>query len=270
MAKRHPGKCALCRKDCYDLTFEHIPPRAAFNSTPARPVTGEGMLDDDRMPWDTTGLRYSNQQRGMGMFSLCQDCNNSTGSWYGDDYQIIAHVVASVLREKTDPKYNGFGIRNVHPLRFIKQVISMFCSINNIDDDRMDALRKFVLDKNAVGLDKSKYKLCMYLTMSNLMKYAPLSVVVRMGKSTLEAMALSEVTAYPLGFVLYFDPTDTYHYDGLDITHFATCNFDDVADIQMPFCVYEMNDIFPTYYRSKKEIEQCIEENKKWNEEHGY
>ena len=76
----------------------------------------------------------------------------------------------------------------------------MFCSINNFDDKRINTLRDFVLDKNAVGLDKSKYKLCLYLTKSNLMKYAPLSVILRMGETGCEAMALSEITAYPLWY----------------------------------------------------------------------
>lgn len=264
---RRFGKCALCGAEC-ELTFEHIPPRAAFNSTPAKPVTGEGLLNDDRMPWDTSGLHYSNQQQGMGKYSLCQTCNNNTGTWYGNDYRIVAGVVHSILKEPLEPQYNGFGIRNIHPLRFVKQVLSMFCSINNFDDKRINTLRDFVLDKNAVGLDKSKYKLCLYLTKSNLMKYAPLSVILRMGETGCEAMALSEITAYPLGFVLYFNPTDTFHYNGVDITHFADCKYDDVTDIEIPFCIYEMNDIFPTHYRSKEEIEQCIAENKKWTEEH--
>ena len=144
----------------------------------------------------------------------------------------------------------------------------MFCSINNFEDERIDTLRRFVTGKDAVGLDKSKYKVCMYLTRSKLMKYAPLSVIIKMKESAFESMALSEITAYPLGFVLYFDPTETFHYDGLDITHFADFEFNDVADIQMPFCIYEMNDFFPTYYRSKEEIQDCINENRKWAEEY--
>lgn len=264
---KHYGKCALCRKEC-ELSFEHIPPRSAFNSTPSRPVTGIGLLDDNRMPWDTSGLRYTNQQQGMGRYSLCPKCNNDTGSWYGDDYKNIARIVHSILSKPIDPKYQGFGIRNIYPLRFIKQVLSMFCSINNFEDERIDVIRRFVIDKDAVGLDKSKYKVCMYLTRSTLMKYAPLSVILRMGETTCESMALSEITAYPLGFVLYFDPTDTFRYDGLDITHFSDCRFDDVTDIQMPFCIYEMNDIFPTYYRSKKEIRDCIDSNKERAEKH--
>lgn len=266
MSKRHPGICALCRNQVDDLTFEHIPPRAAFNAAPAKPVTGESIFDNGRMPWEIAGLPYKNQQQGMGKYSLCQACNNNTGSWYGDEYRFIVRIIHSILSEPIDSRYQAFGIRGVHPLRFIKQVLSMFCSINNFEDGRIDVIRKFVSDKDAVGLDKSKYKVCMYLTKSNLIKYNPLSVVLVMNETKCESIALTEITAYPLGFIIYFDPTDTFHYEGFDITHFSDCHYDDIANIEIPLCIYEMNDIFPTYYRSKDEIKQCIENNKRWSE----
>ncbi len=45
MGKEPIGKNALCRKEC-DLTFEHIPPRTAFNSTPVKSVTGDKIIED--------------------------------------------------------------------------------------------------------------------------------------------------------------------------------------------------------------------------------
>ena len=68
MRKRF-GNCALCGKEC-ELTFEHIPPRAAFNSAPVRPVSGLELFKNDsaggkdRLPWEIDGLPYENQQKG--------------------------------------------------------------------------------------------------------------------------------------------------------------------------------------------------------------
>ncbi len=265
--KKHIGKCALCRNEC-ELSFEHIPPHSSFNSSPAKPVTGDKlMIDDDRMPWEIDGLPYTNQQRGMGKYSLCASCNNLTGTWYGDDYKLMAHIINHTLREPIEPDVNGIGIREIHPLRFIKQAISMFCSINNGNDPRFEPLRKFVLDKDSVGLDKSKYKLCMYFTKSNMIKYAPLSVLLMMGDGKFESIALSEITAYPLGFLLYFDPFPSWKYEGIDITNFADCKYDDKATVEMPLCIKEVNDVFPAHYRTKEEIIECVEKNKKWAEE---
>lgn len=257
------GMCALCKKRKV-LTFEHIPPKAAFNSVPAKLVTGEKIMEDsERMPWDITGLRYSNQQQGMGKYSLCAECNNNTGTWYGNDYITIAQVIHHTLINDDLQKFNGLGIRKVYPLRFIKQVISMFCSINNFEDARIDELRTFVLEKDSVGINKSKYRVDMYITKSNYKKYAPLSVLVKRTTTGLESMALSEITAYPLGFVLYFDPSTTWKYDGINITNFGDCGFNDLADIEIPLCIKDANDILPTFYRSRGEVEKCIEYNKK-------
>lgn len=259
---KHYGKCALCGREC-NLTFEHIPPRAAFNSAPAKPVSGNKILtNDDRMPWDITGLQYDNQQQGMGRYTLCAECNNNTGTWYGNSYIELAYSVHDIISNPIPDKNQGFGIKDIYPLRFIKQVLSMFCSINNIGDPRINPLREFVLDKNATGLDHKKYKLCMYFTKGNLMKYAPLSALLKMNDFGFESLALSEITAYPLGFVLYFDPTSTWGYDGIDITKFADWKYDDIADVVFPICIKEVNDFLPTYYRSKEEIAECIANNR--------
>ncbi len=258
MAKKHFGKCALCRQES-KLTFEHIPPASAFNSTPSKPVIGDKILfDEDRLPWDTSGLHFDNQQSGMGKFSLCKTCNNNTGSWYVNDYSLFAHIIHCAFQDPAMKNMGGIGIKDIHPLRFIKQVVSMFCSINNCDDERLDSLRDFVLNKTQKGIDKSKYKICMYFTKSMLTKYVPITAILKMNeKGRCESIALTEITAYPFGFILYFSPTETWKYDGFDITEFADIDYDKLATIEMPLTIYEVNDIFPTYFRTKEEIMKC-------------
>lgn len=273
MPKKHFGKCALCGKEC-ELTFEHIPPRAAFNSTPARPVSGMELLTEknldgeERMPWDIQGLRYQNQQQGMGRYSLCAACNNNTGAWYGDAYVYFANVAHAAITNRSDNDPDGITIQGVYPLRFVKQVLSMFCSTCNVDGPLFDPIKKFVLDKEAVGLDKSKYKLCMYFTKSTVHKQTGVMASMKFTNAGIESMALVEITAYPLGFILYFNPSETWGYSGTDITACADCGYDDKCDISMPWKVEEMNDIFPESYRSREEIRKCFEENKERNEDH--
>lgn len=268
MAK-HFGKCSLCGRMC-ELSFEHIPPRAAFNSNPAKPITGDKILgDNERMPWETAGLSYDNQQKGMGKYSICEDCNNKTGSWYGNDYAKLAHCVHEIISQPIDENVTGIGIKRIYPLRIIKQVLSMFCSINAFDDQRTEILKEFVLDRDSSCLDTTRYKLCMYFNKSRFMKYVPLSAVLRLGKSGWESMAISEITAYPLGFVLYFDPTQAWEYDGFDITHFSDYKYDDSATVEMPLCIKEVNALFPIDYRTKEEIKECVEDSMKWAQEHG-
>lgn len=273
MAK-HIGKCALCGKEC-ELTFEHIPPRAAFNSSPARPVSGEQLIDDlkangdHRMPWDTEGLKYQNQQQGMGLYSLCPTCNNNTGSWYAADYITFACTAHAAIRNYADSELESIGFRDVYPLRVIKQILSMFCSINPPEMSSMEDIRRFVLDKQAVGLDKSKYKICMYFTKSSMTRYAGKVVELCMKDKSVESMAMSEITAYPFGFILYFDPKNDWEYEGMDITVFADYAYDYNGSVGFPWKIKEVNSFFPEDYRTKDEIRECVATSKKWEEEHG-
>ena len=257
----HPGNCALCGREC-NLTFEHIPPREAFNTFPAKPVTGEGYyFEKNRLPWDTSGLKYQNKQRGMGYYSLCNDCNNKTGSWYGEEYVRIAKIVHSVLMHPDIKDSIGFCIKEIFPVRFAKQVLSMFCSINrNIAG--MDWLKQFVIDKHAIGLDNEKYRLHMYFTYSNIMRYASYSIVEKKINNSKKVMGLSEITAYPFGFILYFNPTNEWIYDGIDISSFCNYKYDEATSLELPLKIFEMNDVLPNLYRSKEEIKKRIEENK--------
>lgn len=264
---KHLGKCALCGKEC-ELTFEHIPPRAAFNSKPARPVSGFELLTEknlngsERMPWDTEGLRYQNQQQGMGRYSLCKVCNNNTGSWYGDAYVFFANVVHAAISSCSDDDSEGITILDVYPLRFIKQILSMFCSTSDPDNSLLQPIREFVLDKDAVGIDKRRYKLCMYFTKSSVYKQTGIMVSAKWTQIGLELMTLAEITAYPLGFILYFDPSDTWDFQGTDITSFSDCGYNDRGNVSLPWKIKEMNDLFPEAYRAKEEIQKRFEENK--------
>ena len=270
MRKKTIGKCALCGR-IGELSFEHIPPKAAFNSAPARPVSGEALFSEkgmaeDRMPWDTEGLRYVNQQQGMGRYSLCSECTNNTGSWYGDSYVELARATHFAMVNNDFQDSEGIGFKDIYPLRFIKQVLSMFCSINS-NNSKLDSIRRFVLEREAMGLDRSKYKLCMYFTKSNLMKYSGPTAVIRGLGAEYEVMAMSEITAYPFGFILYFDPTETWKYHGTDIMACADCSYDEKADIILPWNILEMNDHIPESFRSKDEIRECILKNQRYRDE---
>ena len=250
MSKQIIGTCALCKK-IKKLNFEHIPPRAALNAAPAKPVLIEKLLLSDNLPWETKGIQYSNLQKGMGLYSICEDCNSSTGGNYGTDYTDFACAIDWFLSKKDCTLFEGIEIQKLHPLRFIKQVSSMFCSINEVDNSELDDLREFVLNKNAVGLDKSKYRICMYFTHSVFYKYLPLSQIV---KKSNEIIRVSEIATYPLGFIMYLYPNMKSNYEGIDITSFADDNYDYECKLQMPLCVKEVNSALPLDFRTKNEI----------------
>ena len=265
MEKRY-GYCALCGK-YGELSFEHIPPKSAFNKTPVKPVTGKTWLSNhNALPWDLNNLPYVHLQKGMGLWSLCRKCNNFTGTMYGTAYRDFAESVAKTVEIATKTGDKGVEISKIYPLRIVKQILSMFCSVNPPDMFNLDDLRAFVLDKDAVGIDRKKYRLQMYFLKNNIMKFNGFSAVIKFDPTTgslRQSSLVSEITAFPLGFLLYLDPDPTQEYEGVDITPFASFHYEDMACIRLPIEIKEVNNIFPLDYRSKEEIIKTMNENKK-------
>lgn len=288
MTKKH-GKCALCGSVC-KLGFEHIPPKSAFNAETVRKYSGlEILFDKKRDPRDVQGLKYVLQQQGAGAHTLCGKCNNNTGKWYGNTYKEVARIIAEAFSQSKKETIPGIRIEEIYGARFIKQVLSMFCSINNheflqgyLDPDieglsgnlspiartifktkidlmnaaiHVEDLRTFVLDKDAKGLDKSKFKLCMYFTDSQTSKRVG---VVSLGNWKEDKhFIISEVAMWPLGFVLYFYPPENSDFVGVDITALADLGYNDLVSIEFPFVIKEINTCIPLDYRSKEQIEEA-------------
>lgn len=85
-ACQHPGVCKLCG-ELKPLTFEHVPPKHAFNSFPVMYYSFDEAIKimagaDGRKPWDFEGLKGKKHQAGSGAYYLCRSCNSNTGSWY--------------------------------------------------------------------------------------------------------------------------------------------------------------------------------------------
>jgi hypothetical protein len=265
MAKKVYGKCALCGKEG-ELSFEHIPPKAAFNNIPAKPVSGIDLLTKgDRYPWETKGVPYQNLQQGMGLYSLCDRCNPFTGSAYGDYYKDFAQKALFTVTSLSDPAVEGVVFQNIYPLRVIKQIVSMFCSTTPIPG--IDDLKAFVLDKEMKGIDHRKYSIRMYFTKDDVIKWTGYNMICKVGEPSI--VKLSEITAFPLGFILYFDPEEIVKPEGIDITCFADYGYNEQHDVVLPLVIRSVNTAFPGDYRSKEEIISTVERNRKWERMHG-
>ena len=85
MAKKKVfGRCHICGLQT-DLTFEHVPPRSAFNDRPLVGCQLEKMMQDESLKLhdNPKGPIF---QRGAGAHTLCSRCNNDTGAWYGNAF----------------------------------------------------------------------------------------------------------------------------------------------------------------------------------------
>lgn len=266
MSKQHFGKCALCGKET-TLTFEHIPPKKALNSRRAKIYTGDEVIslmigEDGRDPWDADGLQFENQQSGMGLYSLCSKCNSFTGAKYGQEYVKFAIGVHKVMRHLNAVPGMSINLKavEIYPLRFIKQVISMFLSINTGCFD--DSLRKFVLEKESLVFDKGKYRIFMYLLCCGQQRLLPYSSTLKNIGNGFFLIGLSEITTYPLGFIMTIDQPVSVRLASAEITNFCEFNIDQKCLLDCNIPAYECNTLYPLDYRSKEEITRGREESK--------
>jgi len=102
--KNIKGKCRICGK-IGPLTYEHVPPRKAFNSNKALVYYGRKILEQDSkgFPWEISSrLKGKQLQRGIGAYTLCERCNNNTGAWYGNAF---VDFIYKGYRETHNRKY---------------------------------------------------------------------------------------------------------------------------------------------------------------------
>ena len=104
------------------------------------------LSNDEKMPWEIDDTESTINQRGSGAYSLCEECNNLTGHWYGAEYMRFAQIAAQIITTEFGEEDNAVEIYSVHPLRLIKQILSMFCSISE-SGEKMQTIRDFVLDR---------------------------------------------------------------------------------------------------------------------------
>lgn len=120
MAKTIQGVCSICGENT-TLTFEHIPPRSAFNRFNMRLYDFWGYLLHNN-------TKYTQFQKGAGKYSLCSSCNNLTGKWYGAAY---AEFASQGMRYfKANAQGHLSVPYTIYPLRVFKQVVSCFASVN--------------------------------------------------------------------------------------------------------------------------------------------
>jgi len=114
-----------------------FPPRSAFNETGTllnRKIFGHG--------W---GFSESDRNDGAGAYTLCRSCNNYTGA-YAENFAKFVKQIAPAA-ETIDEGDSGILVVKTKPLFIVKQLLSLFCSINTHRFiERHLWLKKYLLD----------------------------------------------------------------------------------------------------------------------------
>jgi hypothetical protein len=124
ITRRKPrfGRCRICKRFTR-LTKEHVPPKKAFNDSNFRQHYVED-LDTGKVGW-----RFKDENTsGIYLFSLCDKCNNRTGTIYGADYINFVQSFRSTAILENVNKIVDVKINDFFPVRIIKQVASLILS----------------------------------------------------------------------------------------------------------------------------------------------
>lgn len=247
------GKCRLCG-ETRKLSFEHVPPRAAFNRDKAFTFLAKEFFErTGSWPWDFSGIHGKQMQKGVGYYSLCEKCNNFTGGKYTKAYvdfaqqgfKFMLNLPRNYQKGSLDCKFT-----KIYPLRIIKQIFTMFISINNPRfTDAHPELRKFLLNEKARGLPTKNYALYIFLLENLSTKH--IGVFAAGGSKGVRVA--SELLSLPYGFILEFNPKFNEPSPNI-ITWANQFDHNQCIDLSLELPIRESHTWVPLDYRSREKI----------------
>ncbi len=239
--KSRTGVCCICGA-VGKLSFEHVPPEFAFNDRTVTEYEWKNFLVAEKS-------KGRQRQRGAGAYTLCERCNSNTGHWYGAEYAKWAHMCQPILRGCV---YMGvtrgaFSLRDVYPLRFLKQTVTMFFSLigqysSPVFAAKHPPLVEFVLNKESKRLpDGFRFWMNFFPPNphgSTSLRRNPLSAkitIVQDKKGRLLGVqsgeAFEEITHPP--FALYMTMDRAILSDAQEITSFQNYSYHETANVTL-------------------------------------
>jgi hypothetical protein len=243
------GTCCLCGSSG-KLSFEHFPPRKAFNENP--------VLYSEIQDWLAGGnpdtFSGRKQRRGVGAYTLCESCNNRTGGWYGRDYISLTRQGMQYLQKVRSAA--GFYLPfQIKPLHAIKQIICMFASASGPELRRTKPeLARFVLNREERHLPDDVRVFAFYSIGDRSRSSGLAGLLTGFGTSVSKQHFFSETTFPPFGFVLSLGspPPDERL---TDITYFADdFRHDETRTLWLRLPVLPVYTIYPGDYRSRDKV----------------
>ena len=249
------GICHLCGLH-KKLSFEHIPPKSAFNDQMVVFQTMQNMLE---------GRKKTKFHRGMGKDTLCEDCNKLTGAWYGKAFVDWSRQGFTWFDrvQNTEIPYLTFHIK---PLNVLKQVFIM--SMAMIADESLSyhkELVAFLLDRHSTTLP-TKYRAYVYFSAAGSPRFATGMAIMRTDINSIDYVD-AEVSRPPFGYCVTSstkrEKKSLAESQGLcNITGFANYDFNEKTTIHLHIPFRETHEPLPLDYRSAEEVKKHQERTK--------
>ncbi len=241
--KMELGICRLCKENKV-LSFEHIPPKSAFNKN-----TRYFSLPFKEFAESPNFLRHKPKgiihQGGLGYHTLCEKCNGFLNDNYVRPYANWAKLGMEIV-SKSNLDYNLFTVDNKNPFRILKQIVSMFISMNEPwFTKEYPELLKFVIEPDLKILP-NRYKVFVYLRNDKQIRTIKWS-------STNFYNKVCEFAFPPFGYILNID-----NHDGIghltEITGWKNYTDERNHSFDIGLYTYPTYLPIPTDYRTKSEL----------------
>jgi len=238
------------------LSFEHVPPRSAFNDHPVLVANIKELIGN----WDgeLKSIKGRVHQLGAGDYTLCEECNNDIGAWYGNAFADWAYQAFRVLTYASGEPTLYYQFR-VFPLRVIKQIVCMFFSSNGPDFRTAHPnLVKFVLNSEVRYIEPS-IRIYTYYKLAPVSRQSGVASLLNIEKQ--QGYTFSEIAFIPLGYLMTLE-SKVPDNRPIDISFFANYRYDDRKEFSFRIPVLPVYTYFPADYRNRDEVLATGRENR--------
>jgi hypothetical protein len=242
------GICCICGSEG-ELTFEHVPPKSAYNKDTVIKYKLDNMTDITTL--EKKGRKL---QGGIGSYTLCPKCNNDTGAWYGGEYVKWARNSYDIIWQlrKNKQSFCRVLLYDVYPLRFLKQVITCHLSNSNVPNfsTYMPDLADFISNKSCTDLPSDiRVFLSLYSASdtTNLRRWSNVSRrTIIQGEQGLiigESIIFDEITHPPFQLVMTEENQNYPH--STEITNFSKYRYDESDNLTIDLRMLSSSSPYP-------------------------
>jgi hypothetical protein len=251
------GECCICGT-VGKLTFEHVPPAAAFNDRRVFQAKIDKLIGGNWTP-GMPPKQGTYNQRGAGRHSLCGKCNNDTGAWYGTAYVAFVYQ-AMLLLSRSNGSLSLAYPYGIFPLRVLKQIAVMFFTACGPGLRKAHPeLVKFVLDRQR-RLVPDNIHFWAYMhdpNKSTSTRQAGITGRAILGNGH---QVFAEIAFPPFGLIMTFGAKPIQS-DLRELTHFGEFEYRtwDIVYLKLP--VLPVVSFLPGDFRTIEELNRTAEEN---------
>jgi hypothetical protein len=244
------GVCHLCGMNG-KLSFEHVPPEAAFNDqrvmeSDIQRLIGGDLIKEMEQPTGKTN------QRGAGKYTLCERCNNNTGVWYARSY--VRFVKQLYYLSSGVPAGTTVVVEcPIRPLNIFKQILVMFCSASPPSFAQAHPrLVRYLLNPESREADDQRVFMSLYdIVNSKAARQSGLTGRIDMEEGS--SHVYSEISFPPFNLVMSVsggcpDPRL------FEVTWFKEFEYQEQTTVRLVLNNLAVNSYFPGDYRTLEEL----------------